>query len=271
MNAARRAATRNPDELPCIWVTAGVLSYRLCDRGYRCEDCELFHALAGPAAQPPESEPISPRASRLGCPTAPSDEPETEGQVTAYLSRLVAGCKLYLDRAYSPHHFWLAREPGDEIRLGLDEQFLRILYPIDEIVTPRVGLRLKRGEPCGWISRGVRAIPLAAPISAAVKAVNPHYVDAISACLAIDDSDAWLMRIEPLEPLESVSDLFRDEGIMIFYLQKIRVLKRYLEECVPLDRGQNLGLTLADGGAHEPNLEEVLGSERYEKLLDEIA
>ena len=35
------------EALPCIWAEAGVLSYRLCDRRYECEQCPLFTALSG--------------------------------------------------------------------------------------------------------------------------------------------------------------------------------------------------------------------------------
>ena len=42
-----------PDALPCIWMGAGLLRYRLCDREYDCEHCPLDAALRGAPAPPP--------------------------------------------------------------------------------------------------------------------------------------------------------------------------------------------------------------------------
>lgn len=41
------------DSLPCIWMSAGLLSYRLCDREYDCEHCPLDAALRGAPPPPP--------------------------------------------------------------------------------------------------------------------------------------------------------------------------------------------------------------------------
>jgi hypothetical protein len=35
--------------LPCLWTTAGVLAYRLCDLEYDCDHCPLDAALRGAA------------------------------------------------------------------------------------------------------------------------------------------------------------------------------------------------------------------------------
>ena len=41
-----------PEELKCVWMTAGVLTYKLCNRGFDCERCLLHQALSAddPAA-----------------------------------------------------------------------------------------------------------------------------------------------------------------------------------------------------------------------------
>lgn len=255
------------EQLPCIWALAGVLSYRPCDRNYECETCDLFHALRGrTAAERGERTEASPDAalrSRLS-----AAENAVENQVGAYLSSLVTGCRLYLDRFYSPNHFWLSVEEGNEVSLGLDGHILRILYPIDEIVAPRVGLCLRRGEPCGWITRRSKAIPIAIPISGELRAVNVRNIDAVKAQGRIEDPEDWLFRVEAHERWEDVDDLYRGEEILIWYLGKIRILKRYLLEAVAPKA--DLGVTLSDGGVIEQNLEEILGRERFDRLIDEI-
>ena len=140
-----KAALR--DEAPCIWAQAGVLSYRPCDRHYECDGCPLYHALRGGSA-PVENE-----------------EPEADAHVTAHLSRLIAGCTLHLDRAYSAGHWWVDTAKAPDLTLGIEGLVLRVLSPVDDIVVPPLGVWLRRAEPCGWIRRGHASVPLHAPIA----------------------------------------------------------------------------------------------------------
>ncbi len=34
-----------PDELRCVWMSAGILSYQLCDRAFDCDHCALDQAM----------------------------------------------------------------------------------------------------------------------------------------------------------------------------------------------------------------------------------
>ena len=40
------------DAEPCIWMSAGLVSYKLCDRDFDCGNCPLDAALRGNAAAP---------------------------------------------------------------------------------------------------------------------------------------------------------------------------------------------------------------------------
>ena len=37
--------TPQPPSIRCVWMDAGVVNYKLCDRGYDCERCPLDQAL----------------------------------------------------------------------------------------------------------------------------------------------------------------------------------------------------------------------------------
>ncbi|MBS4028682.1 MAG: hypothetical protein KGZ58_08590 [Ignavibacteriales bacterium] len=32
-------------ELKCVWMDAGIVAYKLCERKYRCENCPLYAAI----------------------------------------------------------------------------------------------------------------------------------------------------------------------------------------------------------------------------------
>jgi len=41
-----KSTQNNPAEnVPCIWMTAGVISYKLCNFGYECETCPFDQAM----------------------------------------------------------------------------------------------------------------------------------------------------------------------------------------------------------------------------------
>ncbi|UCF20625.1 MAG: hypothetical protein JSU87_04220 [Gemmatimonadota bacterium] len=256
------------EELPCIWTLAGVLQYRLCDRGYACEDCELFHALRGRRSlSGMDSEDLGkPSGARPG----PDLERAGEDLVGAYLSRLTAGCELHLDRPYCHSHFWLQQIDGDRVRLGLDGHLLRVLYPIDDITLPHVGVLLKRGEPCGWITRGRLAIPLEAPLSGEVDAVNQTYVDEVRRHGGPNGGEEWLLRLEAYEDIETAPGLYRGEDALLWHLRTLKLLKRYLREALATSQDSEVGLTLTDGGAANINVEQVLGREAFETLVGEM-
>lgn len=251
-----RAVQETREERPCIWVLAGVLNYRLCDRDYDCENCELFHALSGDpctAGVPVEAQ--GPLAAS-GVAGAGSEE-----QVSAHLSHILTGCRLYLDRPYRPPHFWLREREDGEVEIGLDTTLLRILAPIRRVVTPGEGLALERGQPCGWVARERMAVPLKMPVAGEVTATNP---DAI-------EPGAWLFRIRPSEALEDVPEVVRGERALAWYMERIGVLKDYLEEAVCPELRLGLGPVMADGGAPQHCLEDVLGRPAFEELVAAIA
>ena len=172
-----------------------------------------------------------------------------------------------MDRYYRPPHFWLQEEEDNRVRAGLASHVLRILSPIDEIITPRAGLHLTRDQPCGWIARAGSAIPLTMPVSGVVSAVNGQ--STLPAAASTGD-DSWLLRIDADESLEGNEGLLHGEDMLLWYLECIRTLKRYLREAIAVPAIERLGPLLADGGSPRVSLEAVLGPDRFDELLREI-
>jgi hypothetical protein len=85
----------------CVWVTAGVLTYKLCERQYRCETCPLDAELrhAGAAPEPPVT-------------AAPHD-----------LSTDPQGDILF----FAPNHTWVRLDNADAVVVGLDDFAWRLL------------------------------------------------------------------------------------------------------------------------------------------------
>jgi glycine cleavage system H lipoate-binding protein len=244
----RAEAERDRLESPCVWVTAGVLSYRPCDRDFECEACPLYQALRGGGTG------VTAPGGAVPALAAGGDD-----AVGRYLASLGSGCPLHLDRPCSPDGLWMEREPAGQLRLGLDEFTLRLLQPVDDVVLPRLGVWLRRGAPCAWVDRGRLAISLRCPVAGEVVGVHPHPVIADPGS-GERAGERWWLRLEPHEPVAS-AEVYRNETLLTWYLGRVRAVRERLEAVV------GSAALAADGGLPERNLEAVLGRERFEALV----
>jgi glycine cleavage system H lipoate-binding protein len=246
---------RERPELPCVWVGAGVLSYRPCDRDFECEACPLYLALRGGEAGGAAVGGVAPAARTGG-----------DDAVGRYLAALGSGCPLHLDRPCSPDGLWIEGGPAGELRLGLDEFTSRLLQPVDDVMLPRVGVWLRRGAPCAWISRGRLAISLRCPVAGEVMEIHP--------CPAIgppgsgeSTGERWWLCLDPHEAV-ATAEVYRNEALLAWYLGRVRAVREQLEAVMAGSLGRAAGRSLAaDGGRPEPDLEAVLGRERFEALV----
>lgn len=254
----RPVADQTLRELPCVWVSAGVLSYRLCDREYECEGCALYQALRGGG---------SAEGTSTGALEAAKDVPAgVEDPVRRYLAGLGSGCALHLDRAYSAEGLWIDSEPSGKLKIGLDDYTLRLLQPVADVVLPRAGVWLAHGAPCAWVNRGRLAIALRCPVAGEVVEVHPRPV--LGPLRSGDSAEQrWWFRLNPHESLAMAAGLYRSEALLGWFLARVRVVHDHLAAVMTPSAGGALGPALADGGIPTLDLEMVLGRERFEALV----
>jgi glycine cleavage system H lipoate-binding protein len=250
-------ADRALTELPCVWVTAGVLSYRLCDREYDCEHCALYHALQGGGVD---------AVAAAGAGAATPGPSAAEDPVGRYLAELGTGCTLHLDRAYSAEGLWMESEQNGDVRIGLDDYTLRLLQPVDDVVLPRVGVWMQHRAPCAWVNRGRLAIALRSPVAGEVVAVHPK--PALAPPRGDDRAaDRWWFRLRPHESVTAASGLYRNEALLSWFLGRVRSVHDHLNAVMRSSADPSVGPVLNDGGLPAGDLEVVLGRERFEALV----
>jgi glycine cleavage system H lipoate-binding protein len=257
------------EEPPCIWVQAGVLSYRPCDRNYECDTCPLFQTLRGGPALTEGPQPVVSAEEGAGATPASPYQAALDAQVNLYLSRLIAGCTLHLDRAYSSGHWWVDAARAPDLTLGIEGVVLRVLHPVDDIVGPPLGVWLRRSEPCGWIRRGHATIPLRAPIAGEVTEVNGKYLETLRAWSELGVGDDWLIRMKAREDPDAVPGLYRGDQALTRLLKNLQLLKGALKEAAGR-QVESVGVALADGGEPQLDLEAVLGRDKFTDLLDAL-
>jgi len=238
-----------------VWVSAGVLSYRPCDREYDCEGCPLYLALKG-------------GAEVAGAPPAVATAaPAAQDPIGKYLAALGSGCTLHLDRAYTAEGLWMAPEPTGDVVVGLDDYTMRLLAPVDGVRVPRVGTWLGQGAPCAWVERGRLAVTLGAPVAGQITEIHPN--PPLDVPFSGDHADQrWWFRLRPqhAESAATAAPLLRNEELLTWFLGRVRAVHERLQGAMAAD-AQVPGLTLADGGIPTFNLEFVLGRERFASLV----
>ena len=248
---------------PCIWVSAGVLNYRLCDKAYDCERCELYHALCQGNPRSLGGTKLAPRDVGRG---GARREPRLEESVNAYVSQFLVGCRIHLDRLYGLGHVWVL-ENTSGASVGLTPFALRVLHPIDEVITVGAGAGIRCDEACAWVRRGKLAVPLIAPLSGEVNEVNGGFARAAREASQGDVGELWIFRVTPAAGMPPPEG-YRGEATLVWFLEQIEELKGALREA--LNEDSAVGATLHDGGAITLNLERVLGRPRFEALAERL-
>lgn len=227
-----------PDR-PCLWMTAGLLSYRLCDRDFDCERCPLDAALRGEPLPAGEGEP-PPVATPVVFPP---------------------------DRRYTSGHLWLqgGGATGAAVRVGLDGLAAALLGP-PRAVRLRPDAEIAEGEPLCELELAAGVAALGAPVVCRSPRLNPALASTPGLAALSPYGDGWLLEadagaIEPPELLDApAARRLASHDLRHF---RRRIALELLSEA-------EVGATLADGGTLLTDLRRILGARRYLTLVREL-
>ena len=232
-----------PATLRCVWMTAGILSYQLCDRKFECDKCPLDAAMRMHYAKHDENMQPRDRQSKHS-PEIPQ----------------------HREYWYSRNHCWVRPLPDGAVSVGLEPGFASLLTSPKAIVLPAVGEIIKHGQWCFWIVLDGGTIPIRAPLSGTICAVHNSLLkdpyDAISHSL----NEGWLFEVEVHEDEALRSHLMKsDEAEKLFMLDARRfeiLVGKALQQ-----KNNNIGSTFQDGGELLSDISAMLGPKRYFEIL----
>lgn len=226
---------------PCIWMVAGLLSYRLCDRAYDCEHCPLDAAIRGagpapsPAVEAPESRP--PWDIRDG---------------------------LSYHRAYG----WVAPGPERTDRWGVDGFTARLLDRVTAVILPATGTRVVRGTVACWAADDGDLVPLRSPLTGIVVRTN-RALRADPSLLTLHPYDeGWLLEVERGEGQDESREWIDARERRARAAEQTRRMLRSARGYLHVD--QAIGPTAQDGGIPIPDLRRLLGRSRYHRLVGAV-
>ncbi len=226
------------DAEPCVWMSAGMVTYKLCDRDFDCDHCPLDVSLRG---NPPEGAVDRPGA------TAPWNYPA--------------------DRSYSSGHLWIQPRSDDApetCRIGLDALAASLLGACRKVrwSCPR---ELARGEPFCELELDVGSLSLGAPKAGRLEAHNEALADDPASILA-NPYEGWLVEMRLQEATEKPwlpATAARERSEL-----DLRRFRRGAALRMLVDR--ELGPVLADGGSRLTDLRQMVGPAAYLELLRDL-
>jgi glycine cleavage system H protein len=228
------------DARPCVWMTAGVVAYKICDRDFDCDNCPLDAGLCG-------------RELRT---VAPPSEDEVLAEVF----------ETPRDRFYHASHTWALPFERNRVRFGIDAFAAHLLSRASSVVLPGEGTLLQQGKVGFWISEDTRLVPLVSPVTGRVLRRNQHVQASPGLVSESPYGQGWLLEVECPEwesQRERLADAERAQALVRRQMANFRKrVSHYVEQSDPA-----VGPTMADGGERLTDVRRILGPKRYRRLI----
>ncbi len=247
------------NERKCVWMEAGVVSYKICDRDFHCETCPLDIGLRGDQAKVINH----PKLNFLK---------KTRKKEKAHSNMLTSTCKrlfkfkLDESRYVNPGHCWVEIRNKNRVRIGLDDIVGTALGSIDEIILPKENDYLERGASCGQIIQFEHIFSIVSPVSGTVKAVNRGLERFPNKIILDPLKSGWLLEIEPDNLQTDLQYCRTGDALLSWYLKEIKWLESNLGMGFN-SHNKLVGVTLTDGGEISRNLRNYLPQDQYRRLI----
>lgn len=230
---------------PCIWMSAGLMNYKLCDRDFDCERCPLDAAL---------------RCGSLD-----------NARHDAFLTPRHDGSVFPEDRLYTTGHTWLQAVDGQDgrlLRFGVDAVAAAMIGRCREIaweVAPRV---LARGETICRMDLQLGVLLVGSPVRGVVVEGNRPLQDEPDRLVTAPYGDGWIVDLRAEDATELDRLLTAKAARERSRLDLRRFRRRVALQLLAGSGG--LGPCLNDGGELVVDLRQMLGGPTYLDLLREF-
>ncbi len=249
------------EDLKCVWMTAGLLTYKLCKYNLQCEKCPLDWELRNLSTVP--SYRSSASQEREGRPAA-SWRKERLGRVllTEDLSRSSINGSLF----YHPGHTWVKVEKADEVRIGIDYFLGKLIGKVKVIVLPLSGGRFLQGETLCSVIQEEGILDIVFPVSGSILSVNQKLKDQPELTTKDPLGEGFLLTLKPKNLQRDQKQLFFGEAALFWYQNELERFKTaVVSELSPDQKG--LGVTMQDGEIRLGDIEKLMNTERYIRLV----
>jgi glycine cleavage system H protein len=251
----------------CIWMTAGVISFKLCPLNYDCEHCDLDKAMRSQVKSRKVSSEGKKHRSEILLPSEVRSISEKEWKeplpfFTFSAGEVKEGLHLY------PTHLWARQMEGRRWRLGIDELLAYVLPPAVRFEFFDLDREVIQDEVFGKIFTQVGTAFLTAPLSGCLVQANSRLAERPELVQQDPHGEGWLVMIDWIQDRSQLEKFYTGINGKRFLEEEAQHLKFLLKH-----RGvkvSQIGRTLLDGGLNIKYLHQVFPAEVCLRLAVEL-
>jgi glycine cleavage system H protein len=243
------------NEMKCVWMELGQVSYKICDRSFECESCPLDQGLRG---KPDHTKDFAVNHQS-------SDAEATSKHRDSSLSRMM---KLKLDEScyVHPGHTWIKVLESDKVMIGIDDIVAITLGSIDEVILSMPQENIKQGMSCGQVIQFDQIFSIVSPLSGQIVEVNKDLASFPNELVIDPLNNGWMFIVKPENLDKDLKFCRSQDALFAWYLKEYKWLEHTLAQGLQ-QHYPNVGMTLNDGGEISRNLRNFLPREQYRKLV----
>ncbi len=239
-------------ERKCLWMTSGIISYKLCSRNYLCEDCMFDRVMRNETA-------------------AMIRRPDVDAALAADLASIDSSTpRIDGSKFYHRNHCWVKVINPEEVVIGINGILARLIYGIKTVVLPKPGEALSREQLFAHIIQEKHIVPLILPINGVIKSVNTDLAKNPELLRKDFREKGWLVTMKPDNLENDLRTLTFGSKAIEWYKKKDRSVSETIHAVYSVS-GTELGPTMQDGGEFMLNPSEMLSADQYYKILEVLS
>lgn len=231
---------RKYDEIKCIWADSGIIGYKLCDKNFDCENCELDKALRKSAAVNTEME----------------EKLEQKKNIAAKISSEINSLKYDAHYFHLKNYLCLKNLFGDKYFLGVSPLIYNLFMNSEGIFNCSKEYLVKAGGKIAELSGNWGSINIASPMPMKVLKQIPQKNGEAN-------STNWIGIVEVTD--ENISSSLISEKEFGENKNFVTALLKSKENLKT-----SAGATMYDGGVKVKNLPELFGKNEFCSFINQI-
>ena len=237
----------------CVWMTSGVISFKLCPRDYKCEECMFDRVMRNESA-------------------AMVRRPKVDAALAADLSFIDSTSASRIDGScfYHKNHCWIKVLKPDEVIIGINNILTRLIDNIKTIVAPKTGEHIACDQYFAHIIQEQYVVPLISPVNGSIMSINREITENPGIIKGENGSRKWLVSLRPDNLEKDLRTLYFGNSAIEWHkaMEKNVTEAIHAAYCVS---GSDLGETMQDGGEFILTPPDMLSPAQYYKILEVIS
>ncbi len=250
----------------CIWMTAGVISFKLCPLDYDCEHCDFDQVMRSRVKFQTTKPEVKRQRLKAPPPSERISDSEVESKKALFFTFSLGKVKENLH--LHPTHLWVRPLNDLRWRVGIGKLLAYVLPPPIKIELHRQNTKVTQNKLIGKIHTQGGTIPLFAPLSGHLLEINSKLDQCPELAQRDPEGEGWLATMEASPDTTELGNLHLGPEVRKFLEEEAQHLNFLLKH-----RGievDNIGVTLPDGGVNIKYLHQVLPNQVCLGLAGEL-